>query len=198
MWHPLKCGRGASFEHSLEAWSRPHEEKGCRPNPLELDSDTGGPGTRSLEQGRELRRLGPFWEGEDWGVLLRRSQGLTLAPAWGWAWRLEAAEPTTGRWGSEQQPGAHLFGAELVGRCRAPWSRQVFAGFALPEQGAARVAGLEDALGYQVPLLIMWRTVDRTRLASVRGSGVLVPCTTCRGARLGVDSAVYVRGGLLT
>lgn len=56
---PLKRGHGASFEHSLEARPRPPEEKGCRPNPLELDSDAGGPG-HSQQSRAGAQRPGPF------------------------------------------------------------------------------------------------------------------------------------------
>lgn len=155
---PLKCERGASFEHSLEARPRLHEEKGCRPNPLELDSDAGGPG-HSQRSRAGARRPGPFLGRRGLGEFRsgflgpqagfgRALAGLRLPVCWpgGRAGWLEAAEQTPGRWGSERWLGARLFRAELVGRGQTPWSRPGVCWLSPSEQrGLPTWAGSEEA-----------------------------------------------------
>lgn len=179
---PLKCERRASFEHSLEARPRPHEEKGCRPNPLELDSDTGGPG-HSQRSRAGARRLGPFLGrrglGEFCSGALGSHAGSGLGVGRG-GWRLLSGPRAGGAVSSGRVPT--FLGLSWWAGCRHPGPGRVFAGFALQSKGACPRGRLGRCLELQVPVLIMWRGPwTGPRLASVRGSASWFPCTTCCG-----------------
>ena len=150
-----------------------HEEKGCWPNPLELDSDTGGPGhsQQSMWSRARARRLGPFLGRRGLGEFCsgflgphagfgRPLAGLRLpvcGPGGRAGW-LESAEQTPGRWGSERRLGAYLFRAELVGRGQAPWSRLGVCWLCPSEKRGlpAHVDRLGRSLEPWVSLLITW------------------------------------------
>lgn len=183
---PLKCERGVSFEHSLEARPRLHEEKGCRPNPLELDSDAGGPGHSQRSRARAWRPgpflgrrgLGEFRSGflgpqAGFGRALAGLPCVGLGAGRG-GWRLLSRPRAGGAVSGGWVPA--FLGLSWWAGGRHPGPGRGFAGLALQSKGACppgQARKKPRAAG--VPLNNMVGTVDRTPAGLCAWFSVSVP-----------------------